>query len=107
MNRNDLINPHRFYGKYEEEVDREVRSSRCCKKESEGDNGIAECATAAKGQSVAVDDGILVELKDILFGNTEPARRKRDGVSADHGESVRQSDRAQTFWGSLLGGRRR
>jgi hypothetical protein len=42
--------------------------SRCCKKGC-GANG-SQDAPAAKGQSVAVDDGILGGLKDSLFGST-------------------------------------
>ncbi len=34
----------------------------------------------AKGKEVAVDDGILGGLKDILFGTTGPRGGKKDGV---------------------------
>ncbi len=54
------------------------RRSRCCKRVQA--TAESQDAPAAKGQSVAVDDGILGGLKDILFGSTGPRGGKRDGV---------------------------
>ena len=76
--RNGLINHSPVYGKYEDEVDRESAFEMLQK----GVQATTESqdAPAAKGQSVAVDDGILGGLKDILFGSTGPRGGKRDGV---------------------------
>ena len=67
-------------------------------------------APAAKGQSVAVDDGILGGLKDILFGSTGPRGGKRDGVVQTMAKSAARQVTNQIvrgMLGSLLGGRRR
>lgn len=67
-------------------------------------------APAAKGQSVAVDDGILGGLKDILFGSTGPRGGKRDGVVQAMAKSATRQITNQIvrgMLGSLLGGRRR
>lgn len=106
--RNGLINHSPVYGKYEDEVDRESAFEMLQK-------GIqatteAQGAPAAKGQSDAVDDGILGGLKDILFGTTGPRGGKRDGVVQTMAKSAARQVTSQIvrgMLGSLLGGRRR
>ncbi|WP_220710741.1 helicase HerA-like C-terminal domain-containing protein [Enterobacter cancerogenus] len=106
--RNGLINHSPLYGKYEDEVDRESAFEMLQKEvqataESQG-------APPAKGQSVAVDDGILGGLKDILFGTTGPRGGKRDGVVQTMAKSAARQVTNQIIrgmLGSLLGGRRR
>ncbi len=47
----------------------------------------------AKGKEIAVDDGILGGLKDILFGTTGPRGGKKDGVVQTMAKSAaRQGD---------------
>ena len=106
--RNGLINHSPVYGKYEDEVDRESAFEMLQK----GVQATAESqdAPAAKGQSVAVDDGILGGLKDILFGSTGPRGGKRDGVVQTMAKSATRQITNQIIrgmLGSLLGGRRR
>ena len=106
--RNALINHSPVYGKYEDEVDRESAFEMLQK----GVQATAESqdAPAAKGQSVAVDDGILGGLKDILFGSTGPRGGKRDGVVQTMAKSATRQITNQIvrgMLGSLLGGRRR
>lgn len=106
--RNGLINHSPVYGKYEDEVDRESAFEMLQK----GVQATAESqdAPAAKGQSVAVDDGILGGLKDILFGSTGPRGGKRDGVVQTMAKSATRQITNQIvrgMLGSLLGGRRR
>ncbi|HDT1602910.1 TPA: DUF853 domain-containing protein [Enterobacter sichuanensis] len=106
--RNGLINHSPVYGKYEDEVDRESAFEML-------QNGVqatteSQDAPAAKGQSVAVDDGILGGLKDILFGSTGPRGGKRDGVVQTMAKSAARQVTNQIvrgMLGSLLGGRRR
>ncbi len=67
-------------------------------------------APPSKGSSVAVDDGILGGLKDILFGSTGPRGGKRDGVVQTVAKSAARQVTNQIIrgvLGSLLGGRRR
>jgi DNA helicase HerA-like ATPase len=106
--RNGLINHSPVYGKYEDEVDRESAFEILQK----GVQATTESqdAPAAKGQSVAVDDGILGGLKDILFGSTGPRGGKRDGVVQTMAKSAARQVTNQIvrgMLGSLLGGRRR
>ena len=106
--RNGLVNHSPVYGKYEDEVDRESAFEMLQK----GVQATAESqdAPAAKGQSVAVDDGILGGLKDILFGSTGPRGGKRDGVVQTMAKSATRQITNQIvrgMLGSLLGGRRR
>ncbi|ENA0610975.1 DUF853 domain-containing protein [Enterobacter bugandensis] len=106
--RNGLINHSPVYGKYEDEVDRESAFEMLQK----GVQATTEAqgAPAAKGQSVAVDDGILGGLKDILFGTTGPRGGKRDGVVQTMAKSAARQVTSQIvrgMLGSLLGGRRR
>ncbi|HHA1272834.1 TPA: helicase HerA-like C-terminal domain-containing protein [Enterobacter mori] len=106
--RNGLINHSPVYGKYEDEVDREsafemLQKGVQARTESQD-------VPAAKGQSVAVDDGILGGLKDILFGSTGPRGGKRDGVVQTMAKSAARQVTNQIvrgMLGSLLGGRRR
>ena len=106
--RNGLINHSLVYGKYEDEVDRESAFEMLQK----GVQATTEAqgAPAAKGQSVAVDDGILGGLKDILFGTTGPRGGKREGVVQTMAKSAARQVTSQIvrgMLGSLLGGRRR
>ncbi|HID5257399.1 TPA: helicase HerA-like C-terminal domain-containing protein [Enterobacter ludwigii] len=106
--RNGLINRSPLYGKYEDDVDRESAFEMLQK----GVQATTESqdAPAAKGQSVAVDDGILGGLKDILFGTTGPRGGKRDGVVQTMAKSAARQVTNQIvrgMLGSLLGGRRR
>ena len=106
--RNGLINRSPLYGKYEDDVDRESAFEMLQK----GVQATTESqdAPAAKGQSVAVDDGILSGLKDILFGTTGPRGGKRDGVVQTMAKSAARQVTNQIvrgMLGSLLGGRRR
>ena len=106
--RNSLINHSPVYGKYEDEVDRESAFEMLQK----GVQATTESQDAppAKGQSVAVDDGILGGLKDILFGTTGPRGGKRDGVVQTMAKSAARQVTNQIvrgMLGSLLGGRRR
>lgn len=68
--RNGLINHSPVYGKYEDDVDRESAYEMLQK----GFQASIEQQNnpPAKGKEVAVDDGILGGLKDILFGTTGP-----------------------------------
>ena len=106
--RNSLINHSPVYGKYEDEVDRESAFEMLQK----GVQATTESQDAppTKGQSVAVDDGILGGLKDILFGTTGPRGGKRDGVVQTMAKSAARQVTNQIvrgMLGSLLGGRRR
>ena len=61
-------------------------------------------------KEVAVDDGILGGLKDILFGTTGPRGGKKDGVVQTMAKSAARQVTNQIvrgMLGSLLGGRRR
>ncbi|VFS34600.1 ATPase [Escherichia coli] len=85
--RNGLINHSPVYGKYEDEVDRESAYEMLQK----GVQASVEQQNnpPAKGKEVAVDDGILGGLKDILFGTTGPRGGKKDGVVQNNGEKRR------------------
>ena len=106
--RNGLINHSPVYGKYEDDIDRESAFEMLQK----GVQATTEQqnAPATKGESVAVDDGILGGLKDILFGSTGPRGGKRDGVVQTMAKSAARQVPNQIvrgMLGSLLGGRRR
>ncbi|MFA1910172.1 helicase HerA-like C-terminal domain-containing protein [Escherichia coli] len=106
--RNGLINHSPVYGKYEDEVDRESAYEMLQK----GVQASAEQQNnpPAKGKEVAVDDGILGGLKDILFGTTGPRGGKKDGVVQTMAKSAARQVTNQIvrgMLGSLLGGRRR
>ena len=106
--RNGLINHSPVYGKYEDDVDRESAYEMLQKgfqASIEQQNN-----TPAKGKEVAVDDGILGGLKDILFGTTGPRGGKKDGVVQTMAKSAARQVTNQIvrgMSGSLLGGRRR
>ncbi|EPZ3740404.1 helicase HerA-like C-terminal domain-containing protein [Escherichia coli] len=106
--RNGLINHSPVYGKYEDDVDRESAYEMLQKgvqASTEQQNN-----PSAKGKEVAVDDGILGGLKDILFGTTGPRGGKKDGVVQTMAKSAARQVTNQIvrgMLGSLLGGRRR
>ncbi|EOT4285427.1 helicase HerA-like C-terminal domain-containing protein [Escherichia coli] len=106
--RNGLINHSPVYGKYEDDVDRESAYEMLPKgfqASTEQQNN-----PPAKGKEVAVDDGILGGLKDILFGTTGPRGGKKDGVVQTMAKSAARQVTNQIvrgMLGSLLGGRRR
>ena len=106
--RNGLINHSPVYGKYEDDVDRESAYEMLQKgfqASIEQQNN-----TPAKGKEVAVDDGILGGLKDILFGTTGPRGGKKDGVVQTMAKSAARQVTNQIvrgMLGSLLGGRKR
>jgi DNA helicase HerA-like ATPase len=106
--RNGLINHSALYGKYDSDVDRESafeRLQQAAQTASENVN-----APPAKGSQVAVDEGILGGLKDILFGTTGPRGGKRDGVVQTMAKSATRQITGQIIrgvLGSLMGGRRR
>ncbi|EFH8843172.1 TPA: helicase HerA-like domain-containing protein [Escherichia coli] len=106
--RNGLINHSPVYGKYEDDVDRESAYEMLQKgfqASTEQQNN-----PPAKGKEVAVDDGILGGLKDILFGTTGPRGGKKDGVVQTMAKSAARQVTNQIvrgMLGSLLGGRRR
>ena len=106
--RNGLINHSPVYGKYEDDVDRESAYEMLQK----GFRASIEQQNnpPAKGKEVAVDDGILGGLKDILFGTTGPRGGKKDGVVQTMAKSAARQVTNQIvrgMLGSLLGGRRR
>lgn len=102
--RNGLINHSPVYGKYEDDVDRESAYEMLQKgfqASIEQQNN-----TPAKGKEVAVDDGILGGLKDILFGTTGPRGGKKDGVVQTMAKSAARQVTNQIvrgMLGSLLG----
>ncbi|MEN4532351.1 helicase HerA-like C-terminal domain-containing protein [Pantoea agglomerans] len=106
--RNGLINHSPLYGKYDNEVDRESAFEKLQK----GFQAASDQASAppAKGDDVAVDNGILGGLKEILFGRTGPRGGKQDGVVQTMAKSATRQITNQIIrgvLGSLLGGRRR
>ncbi|WP_288495469.1 helicase HerA-like C-terminal domain-containing protein [uncultured Pantoea sp.] len=106
--RNGLINHSPLSGKYDTEVDRESAYERL----QQGVQAASDKANApeAKGNAVAVDEGILGGLKDILFGSTGPRGGKRDGVVQTMAKSAGRQITNQIVrgvLGSLFGGRRR
>ncbi len=106
--RNGLINHSPLSGKYDSEVDRESAFERL----QQGVQAASENVNApeAKGNKVAVDNGILGGLKDILFGSTGPRGGKRDGIVHTMAKSATRQITHQIIrgvLGSLLGGRRR
>ncbi|MDI3441898.1 DUF853 domain-containing protein [Erwinia sp. V90_4] len=106
--RNGLINHSALSGKYEEAVDRESAYELLQKGvQAATDNA---SAPAAKGDAVAVDDGILGGLKDILFGSTGPRGGKREGVVQSVAKSAARQITNQIIrgvLGSIMGGRRK
>lgn len=104
--RNGLINHSPLYGKYEEEIDRES----AYEKLQQGVQQNSEDAPPAKGGKVAMDNGILGKLKDVLFGSTGPRGGKREGMVQSVAKSaVRQvaNQLVRGLMSSLLGGRRK
>ncbi|HAU5634669.1 helicase HerA-like C-terminal domain-containing protein [Citrobacter amalonaticus] len=106
--RNGLINHSPVYGKYEDDLDRESAFEMLQK----GVQATTEAQSnpTAKGKAVAVDDGILGGLKDILFGSTGPRGGKRDGVVQSVAKSAARQVTNQIIrgmLGSLMGGRKR
>ncbi|XJM13425.1 helicase HerA-like C-terminal domain-containing protein [Escherichia coli] len=103
--RNGLINHSPVYGKYEDDVDRESAYEMLQK----GFQASIEQQNnpPVKGKEVAVDDGILGGLKDILFGTTGPRGGKKDGVVQTMAKSAARQVTNQIvrgMLGSLLGG---
>jgi DNA helicase HerA-like ATPase len=106
--RNGLINHSPVYGKYEDQVDRESAFEMLQK--AVQTRTAQQEAPAAKDPPVAVDDGILGGLKDILFGSTGPRGGKRDGVVQTMAKSAARQVTNQIVrgvLGSLLGRRRK
>lgn len=106
--RNGLINNSPLYGKYEDVIDRESAFEILQKGVQVATD--KQEAPPAKGQNVAVDDGILGGLKDILFGSTGPRGGQRDGVVQTMAKSAARQVTNQIvrgMLGSLLGGRKR
>lgn len=106
--RNGLINHSPVYGKYEDDVDRES-AYEMLQKGFQASNE-QQNNPPAKGKEVAVDDGILGGLKDILFGTTGPRGGKKDGVVQTMAKSAARQVTNQIvrgMLGSLLGGRKR
>ena len=106
--RNGLINHSPVYGKYEDDLDRESAFEMLQKGVQATTE--AQSSPTAKGKEVAVDDGILGGLKDILFGSTGPRGGKRDGVVQSVAKSAARQVTNQISrgrLGSLRGGRKR
>jgi len=106
--RNGLINHSPVYGKYEDDVDRESAYEMLQK----GFRASIEQQNnpPAKGKEVAVDDGILGGLKDILFGTTGPRGGKKDGVVQTMAKSAARQVTNQIvrgMLGSLRGGEKK
>ncbi|ECJ4938908.1 DUF853 family protein, partial [Salmonella enterica subsp. enterica] len=105
--RNGLINHSPVYGKYEDDLDRESAFEML--QQSVKATTEAQSNPTAKGKEVAVDDGILGGLKDILFGSTGPRGGKRDGVVQSVAKSAARQVTNQLIrgmLGSLMGGRK-
>ena len=106
--RNDLINHSPVYGKYEDGVDRES-AYEMLQKGVQANTG-QQNNPPAKGKEMAVDNGILSGLKDILFGTTGPRGGKKDCVVQTMAKSAARQVTNQIVrgvLGSLLGGRKR
>ncbi|QKJ85556.1 DUF853 domain-containing protein [Paramixta manurensis] len=106
--RNGLINHSPLYGKYDEAVDRESAYEMLQKGVQNA--SVQENAPPAKGQSVAVEDGVLGGLKEILFGRTGPRGGKHDGVVQTMAKTATRQITNQIIrgvLGSILGGRKR
>ncbi|HAX2684669.1 TPA: DUF853 domain-containing protein [Escherichia coli] len=106
--RNGLINHSPVYGKYEDDVDRESAYEMLQKGFQASIK--QQNNPPVKGKEVAVDDGILGGLKDILFGTTGPRGGKKDGVVQTMAKSAARQVTNQIvrgMLGSLLGGRKR
>jgi len=85
--RNGLINHSPVYGKYEDQVDRESAFEMLQK--AVQTRTAQQEAPAAKDPPVAVDDGILGGLKDILFGSTEVNLFSQPSAKRAGGERIR------------------
>ncbi|MFK8259911.1 helicase HerA-like C-terminal domain-containing protein [Erwinia sp. AnSW2-5] len=106
--RNGLINHSSLSDKYEEAVDRESAYEMLQKGIQNATDSAS--APAAKGENVAVDNGILGGLKDILFGTTGPRGGKHDGVVQSVAKSAARQITNQIIrgvLGSIMGGRKR
>jgi len=106
--RNGLINHSPLSGKYDEVVDRESAWERL--QQGASATGEQTSVPPAKGNTVAVDDGVLGGLKDILFGHTGPRGGKHDGMVQSVAKSaVRQltNQIIRGVLGSIMGGRKR
>lgn len=106
--RNGLINHSALSGKYEETIDRESAYERLQKGMQEATDNSS--APPARGESVAVDNGILGGLKDILFGTTGPRGGKHDGVVQSVAKSAARQITNQIIrgvLGSIMGGRKK
>lgn len=106
--RNGLINHSSLSGKYEEAIDRESAYELLQKGMQSATDSTS--APAAKGDNVAVDNGILGGLKDILFGTTGPRGGKHDGVVQSVAKSAARQITNQIIrgvLGSIMGGRKR
>ncbi|KAB8306735.1 DUF853 domain-containing protein [Erwinia endophytica] len=106
--RNGLINHSPLSGKYEEAVDRESAFEMLSKRAQ----GASEEASAppVKGNNNAAgdDDGILGDLRDILFGTTGPRGGKHDGVLQTVAKSAARQITNQIIrglLGNIKGGR--
>ena len=97
-----------IHGKYEDDLDRESAFEMLQKGVQAATE--AQSNPTTKGKAVAVDDGILGGLKDILFGSTGPRGGKRDGVVQSVAKSAARQVTNQIIrgmLGSLMGGRKR
>nr|WP_154324478.1 helicase HerA-like C-terminal domain-containing protein [Pantoea sp. 201603H] len=106
--RNGLLNHSPLYGKYDEAVDRESAYEMLQKGMQNATE--KEKTPPVKGESVAVDNGILGGLKDILFGTTGPRGGKHDGLVQTVAKSATRQITNQIIrgvLGSIMGGRRR
>ncbi|RWR01448.1 hypothetical protein ED28_13220 [[Pantoea] beijingensis] len=106
--RNGLLNHSPLYGKYDEAVDRESGYEMLQKGMQNATE--KEKTPPVKGESVAVDNGILGGLKDILFGTTGPRGGKHDGLVQTVAKSATRQITNQIIrgvLGSIMGGRRR
>lgn len=75
-----------------------------------GATGTGKTVTLQKRAEIAVDDGILGGLKDILFGSTGPRGGKRDGIVQSVAKSAARQVTSQIIrgvLGSIMGGRKR
>ncbi|HCW99401.1 MAG TPA: hypothetical protein DHT39_11615 [Pantoea sp.] len=106
--RNGLINHSPLAGKYDEAVDRESAFEKLHQDVASASERAS--APQAKGNKVAVDEGILGGLKEVLFGSTGPRGGKRDGIVQSVAKSATRQIANQIIrgvLGNLLGGRRR
>lgn len=106
--RNGLINHSPLSGKYEEAVDRESAFEMLSKR-AQGASEEASAPPVKGNNNVAVDDdGILGDLKEILFGTTGPRGGKHDGVVQTVAKSAARQITNQIIrglLGNIKGGR--